>query len=164
MTDAYLSKMLQPREVVVALNLKYGTQFNVNQVRRWVTANLSKRRRELVTRLAQTPVGVKTNAQIVAKHKDRHRKALERWAERSEKVVDTAFDALERTRDLRSISSGASAVSSLIKTFRVCAGIEDTVAKNQTFNFNFASTPPVRVGEKRAETVDVDSDSDGQTT
>src|SRR4051794_16969519 len=92
-TEAYLYQLVAPREVVTMLNKHFGKSFKHSQVQRWISNNLSERRKVADSKLV---VAVeKAQATVVKKKMKEHQKVFDRWVERSERGVDRAFTIVE---------------------------------------------------------------------
>ena len=146
--EVYLRQCINPATCATMLNAKFGTTFAHTQVQRWINANLTKKRKAVSMVLA--PMERKTNVQIARQIANRHKVTMERWVESSERAADKAFVMVDNARDARTLSAAASAASTLIKNYRICAGIDgnDTPSRGAaTFNFNFASEQPRKVDE-----------------
>lgn len=159
MTDGYLRQCLMPAVLTTMINEKFGTRYRPAQVRRWVNANLTMRRKAV--QLIAAPLEEKTNVQIARDISNNHKKVMERWVSKSERAADKAFTIIDGARDARTLSSAASAAATLIKTYRVCAGIDgaDTQSKGaMTFNLNFASVEkPVKLANREcSDSIEVD--------
>jgi len=152
MRQAYLQQCVMPSILVTMLNEKFATDFKLGQVQRWVNANLTLRKKAVS--LVVDPMEQQTNVQIARHIADNHKKVMEKWVTKSERAADKAFTMIDNARDARTLSSAASAASTLIKTYRSCAGIDgnDTPSKGAlTFNLNFATVKPVKVVEDESE-------------
>jgi hypothetical protein len=222
LADSYRDPQAQPPEVTTQLNAKFGTRFDVAQVRCWLNTQRPKPRPSIDARhpvfaeprerskaplavaalpcesietpreataaaavgpeeaveasrpVAEAPLpdasamsaAVAAGAPVAASAPAAAgpasvvgaalgappardpRKALERWVARSEAAADRMFDLLDGADDVRTMSSAASTVASLIRTYRSCAGIDgpDTPGV-PTFNFNFANEVPRKAGD-----------------
>jgi len=149
MREAYLKRALQPSDVALALNKKFGTSVNSKQVGRFINdTGLSRRRKEIQAkvdeRLAMSNSALATQL---------HAKIQDRFAERSAKACDKAFDFADRAHDSKTLASAVAAAKSAYSIFRLSSGIEDTGSgpRNSTFNFNFAAVKPI----KDSDVVDV---------
>lgn len=146
MREAYLTQCINPATVAVMLNAHFKTTFGHVQIQRWINANLTKKRKAVA--LVLSPIERKTNVQIARQISNRHKAVMERWVESSERAADKAFVMVDNARDARTLSAAASAASTLIKNYRICAGIDgnDTPSRGAaTFNFNFAAEQPRKV-------------------
>jgi hypothetical protein len=102
----------------------------------------SRKRRLLLDRAFTAITAAESNGAIVAKMKRDHRKAMEEFVDSSREGAQKAFGMIRGATSPRELSAAASAASSLIRTYRLCAGLDDkSHAGGNTFNFNFAATP-----------------------
>lgn len=154
MRELYLQMMVQPSMVTTMLNDKFATQFKHTQVQRWINANLSERRK--ITVAIGEKMEQKTNVQIARKVADRHKATMERFVEKSGQAADKAFQFVDNARDARTLASAASAAATMIKTYRLCAGLDASEGAKApvTFNLNFAQEEPRRAS---SDTVEVDT-------
>lgn len=140
----YMRMMLQPAEVTDKLNLKYKTEYLPSQVQRVINARgWSKRRKLMVQKLGEVET-VKDNA-IVKQIAEAHNKVMDDVAKGTERGLSRALQFVERADNPRSLQAAASAVKTLMSSWMVASGIENsTTARAQSasvFQINFASMP-----------------------
>jgi hypothetical protein len=139
----YMRMMLQPAEVCDKLNLKYQTSYAPTQVQRVINnRGWSKRRKLMVEKLGEVEA-VKDTA-IVKQIADAHSKVMDDVAKGTEKGLTRALQFVERADNPRAMQAAASAVKTLMSSWMVASGVENSSNTRQTsnvFQINFASMP-----------------------
>lgn len=145
--QSYLKMMLQPAEITVALNKKFGTNFEKGQVQRAInTRGWSKRRRKIEEDLE----GVETisDRRIVSTLARKHEEVMAEMAEGALGGARRALQFAQSAENVRSLAAAGSAAKSFFSTFALASGIENKANRptGHSYTFNFASTPVKRVG------------------
>lgn len=145
--QSYLKMMLQPAEITVALNKKFGTNFEKGQVQRAInTRGWSKRRRKIEEDLE----GVETisDRRIVSTLARKHEEVMAEMAEGALGGARRALQFAQSAENVRSLAAAGSAAKSFFSTFALASGIENKTNRptGHSYTFNFASTPVKRVG------------------
>jgi hypothetical protein len=163
----YLRSELSPATITPMLNEKFKTQFTLVQVQRLINDRWSKKRKVLVER--RRAIETKTDAQIVKATAQSHKRIMERFAGKTEKLADKALDMATGAGDARTMQAAASAAKSAITMFRVCSGIDSTNTggpRAATFNFNFGNVVPAIAEDSgpvlEAQVVDAAPDEDDE--
>lgn len=134
-----------PRELATELREKFGVSLSSAVLRQWCTRNgLGKRKKELDAKTCAIVSSAAISKLATAKAAD-PRKHLERWADRSISITDKAFDLAEASIKPRDFSSAVGAMSTAIKTFRICSGIDKPGDPRVTWNFNLADYRPTKI-------------------
>lgn len=146
--QSYLKMMLQPAEITVALNKKFGTNFEKGQVQRAInTRGWSKRRRKIEEDLE----GVETisDRRIVSTLARKHEEVMAEMAEGALGGARRALQFAQSAENVRSLAAAGSAAKSFFSTFALASGIENKANRptGHSYTFNFASTPVKRVGD-----------------
>ena len=138
-TAWYLTDGLPPRVIEERLLADHGITVTGPSLRQWIArAGLSKKKKEIESQL-ETKLSPAAVAQV---RLNRASSSMERWADKSEALVDKALDAANGSNRLRDLSVATSAAAQAMRIFQICAGITpDAPAPRTTFNFNFARGP-----------------------
>jgi hypothetical protein len=145
--QSYLKMMLQPAEITVALNKKFGTNFEKGQVQRAISSRgWSKRRKKIEEDLE----GVETvsDRRIVSSLARKHEEVMAEMAEGALGGARRALQFAQTAENVRSLAAAGSAAKSFFSTFALASGIENKANRptGHSYTFNFASTPVKRVG------------------
>lgn len=135
--------MLQPAEVCDKLNLKYQTSYAPTQVQRVINNRGWSKRRKLMVEKLGTVETVKDNA-IVKQIADAHSKVMDDVAKGTERGLSRALQFVERADNPRAMQAAASAVKTLMSSWMVASGVENSSNTRQSsnvFQINFASIP-----------------------
>lgn len=148
----YLTCSIQPKECMVKVNEKFGTSYNIAQVRRAINdRGWSKKRKALIDKAKVAVVTSKESRAIVSSIVRDHKSVMEDFGERAKKGAKKAFDLVETSGSARELSAAAAAAKSLVSTYRVCYGLDQEArAGGPTFNFNFAAAQPTKA-EKQVD-------------
>ena len=145
--QSYLKMMMQPAEITVALNKKFGTNFEKGQVQRAISSRgWSKRRKKIEENLE----GVETisDRRIVSTLARKHEEVMAEMAEGALGGARRALQFAQSAENVRSLAAAGSAAKSFFSTFALASGIENKANRptGHSYTFNFASTPVKRVG------------------
>lgn len=146
--QSYLKMMLQPAEITVALNKKFGTNFEKGQVQRAInTRGWSKRRRKIEEDLEG--VEMISDRRIVTTLARKHEEVMAEMAEGALGGARRALQFAQSAENVRSLAAAGSAAKSFFSTFALASGIENKANRptGHSYTFNFASTPVKRVGD-----------------
>jgi len=139
----YMRMMLQPAECTDKVNLKYKTDYIPSQIQRVINnRGWSKRRKLMVEKLGAIET-VKDNA-IVKQISDAHNKVMDDVAKGTANGLTRALQFVERADNPRSMQAAASAVKTLMSSWMVASGVENSSNTRQSsnvFQINFASLP-----------------------
>ena len=156
MRHAYMRMMVQPADLVIMLNKKFGTDYTITQVHRAINSRKWSTRRKLILEKAEKIEEV-SDTRIARQLANKHNEVMSEFAEKSVGGVRKALDFVSRADNPRSLQSAAAAAKSLFSMFKLSAGIDNATTHQgaATFNFNFASTP-IPKAVVPVETVSVD--------
>lgn len=142
----YIAQSIQPTICAQMVNEKFGTRYTIQQIRRAVTERGWSAKRKAV-KLAGQQMVEKSVTEIARDHTE----AMTRFVKQSAAGVEKAAGMIERARDVRTLSSAASAFKTLVTTYRLCAGLDNasSTRTGHTFNFNFTNVAPTEA--KQAE-------------
>jgi hypothetical protein len=145
--QSYLKMMLQPAEITVALNKKFGTNFEKGQVQRAISSRGWSRRRK---KIEEDLEGVETvsDRRIVSSLARKHEEVMAEMAEGALGGARRALQFAQTAENVRSLAAAGSAAKSFFSTFALASGIENKANRptGHSYTFNFASTPVKRVG------------------
>lgn len=140
LVGAWYLEGAQPREIEERLREK-GISITGDALRQWLTRRgFTKKRKEVE---AQLEVEL-SPAKVAQLRLERARESLDRWATKSESVVDRALDAANKSTRLRDLSVAAGAAAQGLRIFQICNGIgnsSNTPAVHVNFDFGFARGP-----------------------
>ena len=124
----------QPREIKDRLREK-GIEIKSDCLRQWLTRRgYTKRRKEI-----EAELDVELSPSKIAQRRlERAKDSMDRWAAKSESIVDKALDAASESNRLRDLAVATGAAAQSLKIFQVCAGISTgSNAPGVTVNFDF---------------------------
>lgn len=138
--ERYVSGQATPRELVEELESKFAVTVTPAQLRQWLSRRgLCERKKQFDAEVSTVMSSSTTRALAKAASSEPAAKLAE-WANRTATVADKALNMADRSTKPRDLASAVAAASAAIRTFRVCSGIEDSLASRVTFNYNFATT------------------------
>lgn len=139
--DRYLGNT-PPRELVVELKEKFGVVLTAAQIRQKLTRSGVGRKKKEIDQRACSLVSSARVAALAKLHAASPSAQLSKWAERAVAGADRAFAMVEAATKPRDLASAAAAAKSLVSTFRLTSGIENSTTRppgTPTFNFNFSN-------------------------
>jgi hypothetical protein len=151
----YLRYMLMPAEITDKVNLKYKTDYAVTQISRVInTRGWSKRRKAIVEKLG--PIEKTKDTAIIREIAQAHAKVMDDVAKGTTEGLSRAVEFVRRADNPRSMQAAASGLKSLLSTFMLASGLENSGnarAGTNVFQVNFSNVH-LRREEKVAEPVE----------
>jgi hypothetical protein len=149
---------VQPREIEERLR-EQGLEIKSDTLRQWLTRRGFTKKRKAVE--AQLDLEL-SPAKVAQQRLERAKDSLDRWATKSESVVDKALDAANKSTRLRDLSVAAGAAAQGLRIYQICAGIGTSTsspAVHVNFDFGFARGPgspfsPEAMARARRQTQD----------
>lgn len=154
MRQLYMRHMLMPAEITDKVNLKYKTDYAVTQIQRVINSRGWSARRKTIVEKAGV-IEKKKDSAIVREIAQAHAKVMDDVAKGTTEGLTRAVDFVRQADNPRSMLAAASGLKSLLSTFMLASGLENSSnARGGTnvFQVNFSNVP-LRREEKPAEPV-----------